>query len=92
MVIIVSHLVFGGMAHLVLLEDIKVIFLCLRCHNCLSLDECRFAENPYMELVWACIMLITNLVHADTHLEDSKFTNRRTSLRTSSCAYARVVN
>ncbi len=45
-----------------------------------------------MELVWACIMLITNLVHAGAHLEDSKFTNRRTSLRTSSCAYARVVN
>ncbi len=45
-----------------------------------------------MELVRACIMLITNFVYAGAHLEDSKFTNRRTSLRTSSCVYACVVN
>ncbi len=45
-----------------------------------------------MELVWKCIMLITNLVHVGVLLEDSKFTHRRMSLRTSSCGYARVVN
>ncbi len=49
-------------------------------------------ESLYTEMIWACFMQMTNLVHAATHLEYSKFTNIRTELRTNSYAYARVVN
>ncbi len=42
-----------------------------------------------MEMVWACFMQMTNLVHAAAHLENSKLTKIRTRLRTNSCAYER---
>lgn len=48
------------------------------------------AKSPYMELDWACFMQITLPVAA--HVEDSKVTNVRTSIRTNSCVYACVVN
>lgn len=50
--------------------------------------EC--AASPHMDMVWACFMQITNLSLAVAHLEQSKFINVRTRLRTRSCKYARV--
>jgi len=49
-----------------------------------SLDKCCIAEieSPYMELVWACIMQITNLRYAAAHLEYSEFINIKHHVRT----------
>ncbi len=45
------------------------------------------AESPYMEMIWACFMQMTNLVYATIYLEYCKFTNIRTRFRTNSCVY-----
>ncbi len=49
-------------------------------------------QSPYMEMVWAWLMQMTNLGHSSTHLEYSKIITIRTRLRNNSRVYACAMN
>lgn len=52
----------------------------------LESDICwRSNERLYMNIIWACFMQMINLGHVAAHLQNSKFINIRTRLRTNVC-------